>query len=146
MFKGKITRRQLCIAGGVAVAGIGFAAFARYLRWTPERSFHSLAAARHIQGIEVIGFRSDVGKDSSYTWGLRHSAEAVPLILASLPFHQCDSADSDWLRQMFTADFQLPQQSLSDYTGYRGDNARNDAEYFLVAPDGRESFYCYIDF
>ena len=146
MLKGKITRRQLCIAGWVAVGGIAFAALARHLWWTPERSFHSLAAARHIQGIEVVGFRSDVGKDSSYTWGLRHSAKAVPLILASLPFHQCDSADSEWLRQMFAADFQLAQQSLSSYTGYRGDNARHDAEYFLVAPDGRESFHYYLDF
>jgi hypothetical protein len=112
----------------------------------PERIFRSLAAARQIEGIEVTGFDSDIGKDSSYRWRLRHADEVVPLILASLPFHPCDEADSDMLRRMFASEFQIPPQSLVSYTGYRGDNARHDAEYLLVAPDRRESFYYYIDF
>lgn len=146
MLKSTLTRRQLCIAGCVVIMVAGLIEAARHLRRTPESTFHLLAAARNVQGIEFVAFRSDIGKDSSYTWRFRHSAEVVPRVLASLPFHRCDAADNDWLRQMFADDFKIPQRSLTNYTGYRGDNAIHDAEYLLVAPDGRESFYYYINF
>lgn len=146
MTRPRSTRSRLCISGCFALTLIGAVLWARMLFGAPERIFRSLAAARQIEGIEVTGFRSDIGKDSSYRWRLGHADEAVPLILASLPFHPCDEADSDMLRRMFASEFQIPPQSLVSYTGYRGDNARHDAEYLLVAPDRRESFYYYIDF
>lgn len=106
---------------------------------TPEAMLAECTAVRSQRGIKVVNYaRTDRRTGFDCMWHLRHSPKRFAVLADQAGLHRCKKNQRIWQRSDVIQAFHLEAVPLTRYSEFCG---RDPAEFVLVSPDRRGSYY-----